>query len=134
MEKLSLVSRVSLILLFAGVLAIILPLNTLANPDTLEVFPIYHDFGDVEVGTTVTTIITMTNMNGSVVGVDGLGFQAGGSDSFSLTNAPSVPFTVGLGQTVYVEVVFSPSAGGYLFVTDGRGLGILRRIGRSRLS
>ena len=79
MKKLSLISGTTLILVFVGVLAVLFPLNTLANPDTLEVLPRDHDFGDVEVGTTVTTIVSMMNINGKNVAVDGLGFQARGS-------------------------------------------------------
>ena len=114
MKKWSLISRGTLILVFVGVFAVLLPLNTLANPDTLEVLPTDHDFGDVEVGTTVTTIVSMTNINGSDVEVYGLGLQAGGSADFSLVDAPPVPFIVVPGETVEVEVAFSPSAAGYV--------------------
>ena len=85
-----------------------------AYADTLEVLPTDHDFGDVEVGTTVTTIISMTNINGSDVEVYGLGFQAGGSADFSLANSPPLPFIIVPGETVEVEVAFSPSAAGYV--------------------
>ena len=82
--------------------------------DTLEVLPTVHDFGDVEVGTTVTTFISMTNINGSDVEVYGLGFQAGGSGDFSLVNPPATPFNLAVGEMVDVEVAFSPSAAGYV--------------------
>ena len=114
MKKLSLVSTGTLSLVFVAVLAVVFPLNALANPDTLEVLPTDHDFGDVEVGTTASTIVSMTNINGSDVQVFGLGFQAGGSADFSVVNAPPVPFIVIPGETVEVEVAFAPSAAGYV--------------------
>lgn len=85
-----------------------------AYADTLEVLPTDHDFGDVEVGTTATTIVSMTNINGSDVEVYGLGFQAGGSADFSLAIFPPVPFIIVPGETVEAEVAFSPSAAGYV--------------------
>ena len=114
MKKLSLILRGTLISVFVGVFAVLLPLNTLANPDTLEVLPTDHDFGDVEVGTTVTTIVSMRNVNGRDVEVFGLGFQAGSSADYSMVDSPRVPFIVIPGETVEVEVAFSPSADGYV--------------------
>ncbi len=107
MKKFSLILTVLVILAFVGVV-------TPALADTLEVLPTDHDFGDVEVGTTVTVIISMTNINGSDVEVYGLGFQAGGSADFSLVSSPPVPFIIVPGETVEVEVAFSPSAAGYV--------------------
>ncbi len=85
-----------------------------AYAHTLEVLPTDHDFGDVEVGTTVSTIVTMTNIDGSDVNVFGLGFEAGGSADYSLANASPLPFIVVPGEAVEVEVAFSPSAAGYV--------------------
>jgi len=96
------------------VLMFVVGVSSPAHADTLEVLPTDHDFGDVEVGTTVTTIVSMTNINGSNVEVFGLGFQAGGSDAFSVANAPPLPFIVVPGQTVEVHVAFTPSAAGYV--------------------
>ena len=110
MKKVSVIATLPVMMMFAFSLTA----PALANPDTLEVLPMDHDFGDVELGTTVTTIISMTNINGSDVKVDGLGFQAGGSADFSLPNSPPVPFIVVPGDTVEVEVAFSPSAAGYV--------------------
>ena len=41
------------------------------SPDVLEVLPNDYDFGDVQVGTTVTTIVSLTNIDGSDVEVLG---------------------------------------------------------------
>ncbi|NIM11802.1 MAG: choice-of-anchor D domain-containing protein, partial [Candidatus Aminicenantes bacterium] len=108
--------RLRLILLTSIILVFMFWLYTIpsAYADTLEVLPIDHYFGDVEVGTKVTTIVSMTNINGSDVEVYGLGFQAGSSGDFSLANSPPVPFIVVPGETVDVEVAFSPSAAGYV--------------------
>ncbi|UCF15012.1 MAG: choice-of-anchor D domain-containing protein [Phycisphaerales bacterium] len=110
MKKSDLISTSLMIMIFMLWLSV----PTTAYADTLEVLPTDHDFGDVEVGTTATTIVSMTNINGSNVQVFGLGFQAGGSDAFSMVNAPPVPFIVVPGQTVEVKVAFAPSAAGYV--------------------
>lgn len=110
MKKFNLISTSLMIMIFMLWLSV----PTTAYADTLEVLPTDHDFGDVEVGTTVTTIISMTNINGLDVEVYGLGFQAGGSADFSLANSPPVPFIVVPGETVEVEVAFTPSAAGYV--------------------
>jgi hypothetical protein len=108
MKKLGLAAICAVVLIF------VVGASTPAQADTLEVLPTDHDFGDVEVGTTVTTIVSMTNINGSDVEVYGLGFQAGGSDDYTVANAPPLPFIVVPGQTVEVVVSFSPSADGYV--------------------
>jgi len=110
MRKFNLISKSLMIMFFM----LWLSAPAQAYADTLEVLPTDHDFGDVEVGTKVTTIISMTNINGSDVEVYGLGFQAGGSADFILADSPPVPFIVVPGETVEVEVTFTPSAAGYV--------------------
>lgn len=110
MKRLNLILLIAIILIFMSWLSAM----PFAYADTLEVLPTDHDFGDVEVGTTVTTIVSMTNINGLEVEVYGLGFRAGGSADFSLVSSPPVPFIVVQGETVEVEVAFSPSAAGYV--------------------
>jgi HYDIN/CFA65/VesB family protein len=110
MRKFSLIPTSLIIMIF--MLWLIVPAQAYA--DTLEVLPTDHDFGDVEVGATVTTIISMTNINGSDVEVYGLGFQAGSSADFSMVDAPPVPIIVIPGETVEAEVAFTPSAVGYV--------------------
>lgn len=108
MRKFSLILTVFLILTFMPGFA------TLAQADCLEVDPTDHDFGDVEVGTTATTIISMTNINGSDVTIYGVEFQAESSGDFSLPSPPAVPIVLAPGNTVEVEVAFTPSADGYV--------------------
>jgi hypothetical protein len=108
MRKLSLAGICVVVLIF------VVGLFTPAKADQLEVLPTQHDFGDVEVGTTVTTIVSMRNSNGSAVTVESIGFQAGGSGDFSLVNAPPTPFDLALNETVEVVVAFSPSDVGYV--------------------
>ena len=106
--------KFSLAAICAVVLIFLVRLSAPAHADTLEVLPTDHDFGDVEIGTTVTTIVSMTNINGSDVEVFGLGFQAGGSADYSVVSAPPVPFIVVPGETVEVHVAFAPSGAGYV--------------------
>ncbi len=85
-----------------------------ANPGHLEIIPLEHDFGDVEIGNTVTTIISLTNMNGAAITVDRIEFQAGSNADFSLGDPPATPFAIPSNVTAEVEVVFSPSAAGHV--------------------
>jgi hypothetical protein len=67
----------------------------------------------------VTTIVSMTNINGSDVEVYGIGFQEGSSGDFSVVNLPEAPseenpLSIVPGETVEVEVAFVPSAAGYV--------------------
>ena len=110
MKKLNLISSAALILLFISWLSAPAP----AYADILEVLPKEHDFGDVELGTTITTIVTMTNINSSDITVDRIEFQAGSSGDFSLLSCPATPFDIVPAETAEVEVAFTPSAEGYV--------------------
>jgi hypothetical protein len=118
MKKLSLISAAAVIFVFVAWL--VAPALALAAPD-IEVIPIVHDFGDVEVGTSVTTIITISNINGQSLTVYDISFQTGSSGDFSITTAPQAlidmdPETsvdIAPGGSVDVVITFSPSSVGY---------------------
>lgn len=110
MNKKLLISVFTLILVFVLWLSAPAP----AYADRLQVLPTDWDFGDVEVGTTVTIMISMKNINGSDVNVDRVEFQAGGSGDFSMMNPPAVPVILAPGDMIEVEVAFTPSAVGYV--------------------
>jgi hypothetical protein len=114
MKKLSLISVATLTLVFVAVLAVVFPLNALANPDILEVSPTSHDFEDVEVGTTVTKFVSLRNVNGRAITVESIEFLPGSSGDFSIMYAPPIPFDLAIGEAVEVEVAFTPSAEGYV--------------------
>ena len=76
----------------------------------LDITPAVHDFGEVAVGNTVTTIILLTNFNGHAIIVSSVAFQDVSDPDFILRNVPELPFTILPMGTAEVEVVFSPSA------------------------
>ena len=65
-----------------------------ANSGRLEITPLQYNFGEVEVGNTVTTIILLTNFNGHAIIVSSVAFQDGSDPDFSLGNVPATaPFS-----------------------------------------
>lgn len=83
------------------------PLGVCADP-LIEVAPLDYDFGYVQVGSASSTIITISNVDGSELNIYGVVLE--GSADFSITLAPDP--VVGSGMTTGVEVAFTPSATG----------------------
>ena len=102
------------------VLVLVLILAVLTTPALagpyIEVSPNSQNFGEVEVGTAATAIITVTNIGDHPLVIDDIGFQAGSSADFSIT-IPTLPMVIGpVNGMIYwmeVEVAFTPSAAGY---------------------
>ena len=95
----------SRILLSSGIL-VLLAFPIIASAQ-LEVLPAAHDFGDVEVGSAATMLVTVTNLGGSEVVLDA---ALSGSADFAITS--SVPGTISPDEYVYIQVTFTPSAVG----------------------
>jgi len=103
----------NMIFLFINFLILLVfPLGVWANP-YIEVVPLYHDFGDVQVGSTTTTIITVSNVDGHDLEIGSV--ELVGSADFSITMAPDP--TVSPGMETGVEVTFAPSSTGYVSAT-----------------
>lgn len=93
-----------------------------SNP-VFAVSPTTKDFGDVQIGTTVSQVFTITNQ-----GLGSLEIASGGVTVdglyYSLTDANSYPITLGAGQTAQVTVSFKPTVesaeayNGVLAITD----------------
>lgn len=84
-----------------------------ACPD-VEVTPVGHDFGDLEVGTSAITFVTIFNFGNANLTVSGIDFTDGSSSDFSITSGPSLPAAVEPGGFVDVEITYSPSVEGYV--------------------
>jgi hypothetical protein len=98
------------ILLFACIAALVaFPLAASAQ-QYIEVLPLDHDFGDVQVGTSSTVMITISNMNGHDLEIYSVTLS--GSADFAITMAPDP--IVGSGASTAVEVTFTPFATGYV--------------------
>jgi hypothetical protein len=110
MKKLSLALICAAVLVF--VVGIFAP--TEANPD-VEVVPIVHNFGDVELSSSSTTVFTITNLDFIAVTINEVSLQQSGSD-FSIT-LTSEGTTLGYYESADVQVTFSPSAIGVVEAT-----------------
>jgi len=80
----------------------------------IEATPVEYDFGDVEVGTSAMTIVTISNLGNAGLGVNSLGFTAGSSNDFSITASPNIPAVIEPNEFVDVEITYSPSVEGYV--------------------
>jgi hypothetical protein len=77
----------------------------------LTASPASLSFGQVGVGSSVTTAVTLTNTRGWGVAVFGLQTLGG---AFSVTG-PAAPFTLGKGQSVTLNVTFTPPSAGLTY-------------------
>jgi hypothetical protein len=85
------------------------PLIALGDP-YIEVVPLDHDFGDVQVGSSSTTIVTISNINGHDLEIYEVSLS--GSADFAISMEPDP--VVSSGMSTGVEVSFTPSATGYV--------------------
>ena len=103
--------RLSSIAIFGMVLVYMLGLSAPALADPfIEVVPLDHDFGDVQVGNSSTTMITISNFNGHDLEI--ISVSLSGSADFSISMAPDP--VVGSGMSTLVEITFAPSTSGYV--------------------
>jgi hypothetical protein len=79
----------------------------LYTTDDLEVFPSSHNFGDVEVGTSMSGVVTVMNLGATDVDLEATIL---GSADFAITS--SVPASIGPGSVVDIALEFAPSAEG----------------------
>ena len=82
----------------------------------LDVSPKVQDFGDVEVNASSSIIFTVTKVCNRPTGtttVSSIGLGAGSNSSYAITQTPQLPASLLIGDTVDVEVTFSPTATGY---------------------
>ena len=74
---------------------------------TLTIAPSTLNFGSVDVGSTTKQVFTMSATGGNVT----ISSAASSNSQFSIPGI-SLPMTIGAGQSVNFDVVFSPSKGG----------------------
>jgi len=94
------------------VFAVMLALHTLAYTGDLAVSATEHNFGEVELGSSSTTMITLMNLGGRTLSVD-IFFQAVSSPDFSIASAP--PAEIAPGDIVDLHVTYAPSTLGEAF-------------------
>jgi len=77
------------------------------TPGTLTIAPSTLNFGSVDVGSTTKQVFTMSATGGNVT----ISSAASSNSQFSIPGI-SLPMTIGAGQSVNFDVVFSPSQSG----------------------
>jgi len=80
----------------------------LVEPD-IDVSPLSHDFGDVELGTSSTVIVTISNMGNGDLNVSGIALET----DFAITSVPPASVVVKPDETVDVEITYTPTVLGY---------------------
>jgi hypothetical protein len=94
-------------------IAVFVTLISMTGPArAIEVNPLDYHFGEVEVGTSSSTIITIDNYTGHSHIITELSFTAGSSPDFSLATQVELPYTLESLERLELEVVFSPSVPG----------------------
>lgn len=97
------------------VIAMFLTLLSVTPPAyAIEVTPLTYHFGEVEIGTSSSTVITIDNYTGHSHIITSITFTAGSSPDFSIATELQFPFTLESLERLEVEVVFSPSVPGLL--------------------
>ena len=80
----------------------------------IQVTPLAYDFGEVEVGSSSSTSITIFNDTGHSHTLTTVAFTPESSPDFSIATALDLPMTLPSLGRLEVEVVFSPSTAGLL--------------------
>ena len=104
-------ARVSPLFLVA---VFVTPLALTSPARAIEVNPLEVHFGELEVGTSSSTVITIDNYTGHSHIITEISFTPGSSPDFSLATQMEFPYTLESLERLEVEVVFSPSAPGLL--------------------
>jgi len=101
MKRRHLAGLVSLLVLFGAV-------NAYADEE-IEVDPNSYDFGDVNIGTPVTTSIRISNVGDSSMAITDINMAAGSDADFSITDGPFLPTFLSPRGFIDVEITFTPS-------------------------
>jgi hypothetical protein len=76
----------------------------------IEVSPLTYDFGQILVGQSATTIITITNVGNNDLTINSIDLAQKGPASYSIESTlPGMPFVLASDEFIAVEIKFSPS-------------------------
>jgi hypothetical protein len=90
---------------------------TLTPVANIQVSPSEYDFGDVELGSSGTAIVTISNVGDANLTVSDIAFDTGSSSDFTITASPLLPVVLVPAGFVDVGLAFAPSALGYFEAT-----------------
>lgn len=88
-------------------------LGSPANEPDIHVSPDSYNFGDIKIGLSNTTIVSISNTGEAVLDISDITFSSGSSSDFSITQPILLPVTVLSGESFDIEIIFSPSSIGY---------------------
>ena len=71
--------------------------------------PTSYDFGNVIVGSSATTLVTISNTGGLDLTVTGIGLETGGSSAIAVTQSPAVPAVIHPNSTVDIQLTYTPT-------------------------
>jgi hypothetical protein len=108
MKSLKLSSSFVAMFVLSGWIVTLIPAG--ANAEA-EVDPLKHDFGDVKLGSSSSTIITISNTGMDRFFISEIGFEAGSSPDFSITSS-AIGEVLDPGESLKVEVTYTPSTVG----------------------
>ncbi len=83
------------------------------QPD-IDVSPLVYDFGDVELETAGSILITILNLGNGDLSIQNLAFTPESSTDFTVTLSPELPSVIAPEGSIDVEVTFAPSTEGIL--------------------
>ena len=87
-------------------------LTDAAPEPNISVSPSNYDFGEMNLGSSSATIVTISNVGDADLNITDIHFQDGSSPDFSITPPPTMPATLAPGGTTDVEIIFTPSVPG----------------------
>jgi len=79
-----------------------------ASAQCIEVTPAGKDYGDVKVGTGESQIFTIESCESTDLTVFYVGIMEGAFEAYTVGSVPAVPFQLHGGETLEVEVAFTP--------------------------
>lgn len=106
MRTLGLISRSFIIATFLLAMAATEPARA------IEVYPLTYHFGEVEVGSSSSTVITIVNYTGHSHTITTVAFSEESSLDFSLATVLELPMTLASLDRLELEIVFTPSTPG----------------------
>lgn len=94
------------------ILAWVFVLSGAGSARAIEVTPLEHDFGEIEVGESSSTTITISNYTGHPHTITAVAFSEGSSPDFSIATSLDLPMTLTSLDRLELEIVFSPCGPG----------------------
>jgi len=88
------------------------PVITLAQGGILRATPALVDFGAVEAGALAPRTVGLINVGQEFVEITKIGFSAGSSPDFSMTEVPTLPYKLGPDESLQVKLGYVPVGGG----------------------